>query len=80
VLRIIQIMYCVISFEFVNWSFNYINLSFVENPSLSLFFSSLLCIRLGYLRTDLSGIDQASSLHLAYISLSFTPIFMLFDM
>jgi len=26
-----------------------------ENPSLSLFLSSLVCIHLGYLRTDISG-------------------------
>jgi len=42
-------------------------------------------IHLGYLMTDISGIDQASSFHLTYISLSFTvisftPIFMLFDL
>jgi len=67
------------------WSFD---LSFpkqVENPSLSLFLSSLACIHLGYLRTDISGIDQASSFHLTHISLSFTvisftPIFTLFDL
>jgi len=48
-------------------------------------FSSLVCIHLGYLRTDISGIEQASSFHLTHISLSFTvisltPIFMLFDL
>jgi len=57
----------------------------VENPSLSLFFSSLVCIHLGYLRIDISGIDHASSFHLKHISLSFTvisftPIFMLIDL
>jgi len=57
----------------------------LKNPSLSLFLSSLVCIHLGYLRTDISGIDQASSFHLTHISLSFTvisftPIFMLFDL
>jgi len=64
------------------------NLSFpkeVENPSLSLLFSSLVCIHLGYLLTDISGIDQDSSFHLAHILLSFTvisfaPILMLFDL
>jgi len=30
-----------------------------SNPSLSLFFSSLVSILLSYLRTDISGIDQA---------------------
>jgi len=45
----------------------------------------LVCIHLGYLRTDISGIDQASLLHLTHISLSFTvilftPIFILFDL
>jgi len=39
-----------------------------ENPSLSLFVSSLVCIHPGYLRTDISGIDQASSFHLTNIS------------
>jgi len=44
-----------------------------------------LLIHLGYLRTDISGIDQASSCHLTHISLSFTvisfmPMFMLFDL
>jgi len=48
-------------------------------------FSFLVCIHLGNLRTDISGIDQASSFHLTRISLSFTvtsltPIFMLFDL
>jgi len=38
----------------------------------------------GYLRTDISGIDQASSFHITHILLSFTvisltPIFILFD-
>jgi len=56
-----------------------------KNPSLSLFLSSLVCVHLGYFRTDISGIDQASSFHLTHISLSFTvisftPIFMLFDL
>jgi len=41
---------------------------------LSLFLSSLVCIHLGYLRTDISGIDQASSFHLTHISLSLTVI------
>jgi len=38
------------------WSFN---LSFrleVENPSLSLFLSTLICIHLGYFRTDISAV------------------------
>jgi len=50
------------------WSFN---LSFpkkVETPSLSLFLSSLVCIHLEYLRTDISGIDKVSSFHLTHIS------------
>jgi len=50
---------------------NYVH---AENPSLSLFLSSLVCIYLGYLRTDISGIDQASSFHLTHISLSFTVL------
>jgi len=50
--------------------------------SLSLFHSSLVCIHLGYLRTDIT-IDQASSFHLTHISLSitvisFTPTFIIF--
>jgi len=40
-------------------------------PSLSLFISSLVCIHLGYLRTDLSSINQASLFLLTLISLSF---------
>jgi len=47
--------------------------------SSKLFLPPLVCIYLGYLRTDIAGIDQASSFHLTHISLSFTPIFMLFD-
>jgi len=47
----------------------------VKNLSLSLFLSSLVCIHLGYLRTDISGIDQASLLHLIHIPLSFSPSF-----
>jgi len=72
----------------LNSPVSYLNLSFpqeVENPSLSRFLSSLVCIYLGDLRTDISGIDQASSFHLTHVSLSFTvisftPIFMLFDL
>jgi len=30
----------------------------VKNPSISLFLSSIVCIHLDYLRTDISGIDQ----------------------
>jgi len=57
----------------------------VENPSLSLFFSSLVCIHLGYLRTAISGIDQASSFHLTHIfyhspSYHSRQFFMLFDL
>jgi len=57
----------------------------LKKHSRSLFLSSLVCIHLGYLWTDISGIDQASSFHLTHISLSFTvisfvPIFMLFDL
>jgi len=37
-------------------------------------FSSIVCIHLGYLRTDISGIDQASLFHLMLISLSLTLI------
>jgi len=49
-----------------------------------MFFSSLLCIHLGYLRTDISGFNQAPLFYLIYISLSFTlisfmQIFILFD-
>jgi len=46
----------------------------VKNPSLSLLFSSLVCIHPGHLRTDISGIDQPSLFHLILISLSFTLI------
>jgi len=56
-----------------------------HHQHLSLFLSSLVCIHLGFLRTDISGIDQASLFHLTYMSLSFTvisftPTFMLFDL
>jgi len=65
----------------IRWSEIWRKIS-IETPSLSLFFSSLVCIHLGYLSTDISGIDQALSFHLTHISLSFTvwPIFMLFDL
>jgi len=44
----------------------------VKTPSLSQFFSSLAYIfHLGYRRTDVSGIDQASLFYLILISLSF---------
>jgi len=64
------------------------NSLFLEKLNTHLFHSSfppIVCIHLGYLRTDISGIDQASSFHLTHISLSntvisFTPIFMLFDL
>jgi len=46
----------------------------VINPSLSLFLSSFIYIHLGYLRTDISGIDHASLFHLTRISLSFSVI------
>jgi len=36
--------------------------------------SSLVCNHLGYLRTDFSGIEQASFFHLILISLPFTLI------
>jgi len=50
--------------------------------SIIYLFIHLGCLRTG---TDISGIDQASSFHLTHISLSFTvisftPIFMLFDL
>jgi len=46
----------------------------VENPSLSLFLSSLVSNHQGYLRIDISVIDQALLFHLIHISLSFTVI------
>jgi len=46
-----------------------------HNPSLSLFLFFLVCIHQGYLRTDISGIDQASSFHFTHISLSFTVLY-----
>jgi len=50
-----------------------------------MFFSPLVCIHLGYLRIDLSGIDQASLFYLILISLSLTlisfmPICISFDL
>jgi len=55
--------------------------------SFSPFLSSLVSMHLpiGYLRTDVSGIAQASLFHLILISPSFTlvsfmPIFILFDL
>jgi len=39
------------------WSSNLSYLKEFENPSVSLFISSLVCIHLGYLRTDISSID-----------------------
>jgi len=55
------------------WSFN---ISYLKKVKiLSLFFSYLVCIHLGYMRmTDISFIDQASLFHLILISLSFTFI------
>jgi len=46
----------------------------VENSTLSLFFFSLVCTHLGYLRTRITGNDQTSLFHLILISLSFTFI------
>jgi len=50
-----------------------------------MFFSSLVCIHLSYIGTDISSIDQASLFYLILISLlfilnSFIPIFILFDL
>jgi len=56
-----------------------------DTSTLSLFISSLVCIHLDYLRTDISGINQASLFHIILILLSFTlvsfmPILILFDL
>jgi len=64
---------------------------FLKDPSLVLYcssytlYSSSLFSLVSYLIQHISGIDQASSFHLTHISLSFTvisftPIFMLFDL
>jgi len=54
---------------------------FVKNPVL-MFFSSSICNHQGYLRTDISGIDQASLVHLitslTITLISFMPIFIYF--
>jgi len=52
---------------------------FLKNLKTHLFHSSfppdsLVCIHPGYLWTDISGIDHASSFYLTHISLSFTVI------
>jgi len=68
------------------WSF-YLSFSWkVKNLSLSLFFSSFICIHLGSLRNDFSSIDQASLFHMIFnllfftLTLSFMPICILFDL
>jgi len=58
----------------------YFNLSIfkVENPSISLFFSSSVCIHLGYigyLRTDISGFDQADHCFIACSIRNHSPSF-----
>jgi len=57
------------------WSFNLAFLKKLKtHESLSLFLSSLVCIHLAHLRTDIYGIHHASLFHLAHISLSFIVI------
>jgi len=47
---------------------------FLKKLKTCLFLSSLVCIHVGYLRTDIFNIDQASFFYLTHILLSFTVI------
>jgi len=59
-------------FQHKHYNVAYTRCQMLKYPSFSMFFPSLVCIYLGYFKTDISGIGQALFFHLILISQSFT--------